>query len=543
MSRLLSWEDREALSQTYGCFDRNFWGWKFVDFAGARFQEGVYALAHCYSRPFAGNELAGNGRVLEWIRAGMRFWRKIQYPDGSFDEAYPLERSLAAVAFTGFYIGEGYLLVRDALPADERDGMVAAFRKAGDWLCRNDERHGVLSNHLAAAAAALDVIANITGDARYAARCRHFVNRILARQSAEGWYEEYGGADPGYQTHGTFYLARIWQRNRDPALLESLARSVRFLQYFIHPNGTLGGEYGSRNTEFYYPAGFEILAPAIPEAARIARFMRGAVAGQTVAGVSAMDAYNLLPVLNNYLFAGENAGALTEVSGPLPCEEDSVDVDFADAGVCVRGTRAYYAILGASKGGVLKVFSRDPAGSAVSDCGYWGRLASGRVVSSQALMRPARMRSENGEVVVEGDFACVNQRVPAPVLFLGFRVFMLTVGRAQAAAYWIKNLIVHVLVRRRKAAPLRLERRVTFGADSVRVCDRIERTGAAPVSTLRRGDKFSTIHMGSARYFQRQELLLGGSDPEDLAARLMAAGRVETTRTIAAVPAGGKGPA
>ena len=86
-------------------------------------------------------------------------------------------------------------------------------------------------------------------------------------------------------------------------MLDSLARSVAFLKHFIHPNGTLGGEYGSRNTEFYFPAGFEMLAPACADAASIARFMRPFVAQSVPAGLAMMDRYNLLPMLNNYLFA------------------------------------------------------------------------------------------------------------------------------------------------------------------------------------------------------------------------------------------------
>ena len=61
---------------------------------------------------------------------------------------------------------------------------------------------------------------------------------------------------------------------RDPELHQSLARSLEFLQHFIHPDGTLGGEYSSRNTTFYYPAGLEMLAGTIPAARAIAGFLR-----------------------------------------------------------------------------------------------------------------------------------------------------------------------------------------------------------------------------------------------------------------------------
>src|SRR5262249_6053704 len=159
------------------------------------------------------------------------FWRTLQHRDGSFDEAYPFEHSLAATAFTGFYVGEAFRLIADELSSNERARLRQAFARAGDWLCRNDEHHGVLSNHLAAAAAALVVIERITEEHRFGARAGHFLRRIYDRQSPEGWYEEYGGADPGYQSHGTFYLARVRQLTKDAALLDSLARSAAFLKH------------------------------------------------------------------------------------------------------------------------------------------------------------------------------------------------------------------------------------------------------------------------------------------------------------------------
>src|SRR5262249_19619946 len=153
----------------------------------------------------------------------------------------------------------------------------------------------------------------------------------------EGWYEEYGGADPGYQTHGTLYLARLWQLTNDATLLDSLIRSVAFLKHFIHPNGTIGGEYGSRNTEFYFPAGFEMLAPVCTDAAAIACFMRPAVFASKLAGLEAMDRYNFLPMLNNYLFAADAArmnSGMHITPTPLPCESEG-EWYFPDAGLLV----------------------------------------------------------------------------------------------------------------------------------------------------------------------------------------------------------------
>ena len=545
LPRLLSWQDREALSKTYGGFDRTYWGWKFTDFPGARFQEGVYALAHVYATPFDGNAYHQDPRVLEWALAGLRYWQSIQYADGSFDEAYPFERSLAATAFTVFYLGEACLLLGDAIPADQCVSLKKTFVRAGRWLCRNDEHHGILSNHLAAAAGALDVAGRFCCEDGFFTRRQHFLARIYAHQSKEGWYEEYGGADPGYQTHGTFYLARIWQRTKDAQLLDSLRRATVFLTHCIHPNGTLGGEYGSRNTEFYYPAGMEILAPEIPEAAAIARFMRPAVERQTVAGLAAMDAYNFLPVLNNYLFAGAvHVGASLatpagagerrpyterETAQLLPCQRDG-EYWFPDAGLFMKSTAAYFAVLGLSKGGVLRVYDRK--GAWESDCGYWARLAGGAMASNQSLLREGFTREAPDTFCCETDFVRVNQKVQSPWTFLAFRLFSITAGRMRALAYAVKNLLVWVLVRRRRTVPLGFTRRVRFTESSVEIRDTIRKKSAVNVQELRREPKFASIHMGSSRYFQAQELQAQARAGENLAEQLGASGGFESTRQI-----------
>ncbi|MCZ6672123.1 MAG: hypothetical protein O7C75_04210, partial [Verrucomicrobia bacterium] len=264
--RVLSLFDREDYSPTFGCGDRTFWAWKFVDFPGARFQEGLCYLSFLYATEFEGNEFHRSEKLLKWIAGGFDFWAKIQRSSGDFDEAYPFERSLAATSFTSFYLAEAFIFIGDDLPAKTAERFHTALEKAGDWLIANDETHGFLSNHLAAAAAALYHASRITGHDRFLDRSNYFLEKILTHQSTEGWYDEYGGADPGYQTHGSFYLSRIYQLSGDEKLMESLERSFQFLAHFVHPDGSLGGEYTSRNTQTYYPAAFEMFAAQNPVA-------------------------------------------------------------------------------------------------------------------------------------------------------------------------------------------------------------------------------------------------------------------------------------
>ena len=493
--------DREPRSPTAGCCDRTYWAWKFVDFPGARFQEALCVLSFLYRTEGPGNRQHRHPRLLEWIGEGLRFWSRIQYPDGSFDEAYPYERSLAATAFTSFYIGEALGFLGEDLPADIRQSVLRTLDRAGRWLTVNDESHGFLSNHLAAAAAALYRISQLTGDKKFEARSHYFRDRILSRQSPEGWYDEYGGADPGYQTHGSFYLARLSQLSGDQTLAASLARSTAWLACFIHPDGSIGGEYASRNTQTYYPAAFEMLAPGDPFAAWIARTMRPSVWSGAAAGPRTVDIYNYFPMLNNLVFAwlatsGDGATAPTET--PPPERELTW---FPEAGFARILRGRYVAYVGTAKGGVIKVFDRARGTVLFRDCGYLGETARGQACSTQYQDGRRAVQVSAGRIEVEGGLATFARPTMSPARFLGFRLFSLSAGRIASVGRWLKRQLVKVLVYRRRALAVSFRRSIDFQDDQITITDEFKGDDGLGLRYLRLGGEFTTIHMGSSRYF------------------------------------------
>lgn len=506
--RALGLMDREALSPTAGCCDRTYWAWKFVDFPGARFQESLCALSFLYATEFDGNGYYRNARLLEWIGSGLRFWSSIQHRDGSFDEAYPFERSLAATSFTTFYVGEALEFLGDDLSPELRAKTTETMRRAGEWLARNDETHGFLSNHLAAAAAALFHVYRVTGDATFKQRSRYFLDKILDRQSSEGWYDEYGGADPGYQTHGSFYLARLWQLSGDDRLMESLCRSMIFLAHFVHPDGSLGGEYASRNTQTYYPAAFEMLAIHDATAAWIAETMRPSVASGAAAGLRGIDVYNYFPCLNNLVFA-YLACAERGDHRALELEEPSSESEFVwfpQAGLARVRRDDYDAYVGTAKGGVIKVFDRTRRKLVYSDCGYIGQLDNGRLIATQYQDCARAIEVESDRIEVEGEFREVTRPTMTPLRFAAFRLFTISLGRLAGLGRWLKRRLVKVLIHDQRAVQLRFKRVIKFDEASVSVCDELDGPDGYRVAQLRRGESFTTIHMGSSRYFVNHEL-------------------------------------
>ena len=63
---------------------------------------------------------------------------------------------------------------------------------------------------------------------------------------------------------------------QDERLRDAIANGVRLASHFVHPDGSYGGEYTSRNTYNYFPHGFELVGRWLPEALSINdRFLKG----------------------------------------------------------------------------------------------------------------------------------------------------------------------------------------------------------------------------------------------------------------------------
>lgn len=460
-------------------------------------QEGVFALVCLHDFESEDNPFFQSEPVAKWVEWGFDYWTSLQHENGAFDEAYPFEQCLAATAFTTFYLGSAFVRWGQRLPPELRGRVIKSFRKAGQWLCRNDETHGILSNHLAVAVAALEIMAGICGQKEFSDRAKFFLARIFSHQSDEGWMREYDGADIGYGTHGFFYLAKYWQMTGCAETLAALKRFAGFLIYFIHPDGTIGGEYSSRNTEFYFPAGFEILADHCPHSSAIASGMRKSINEKKACGLWAMDSFNFLPLLNNLLFAAESAQP-REVADVLPWQRASFSVYFAEAGLWIVNRESYYAIAGISKGGTVSIFDKLGKRIVARHAGHY-LTWQGRIYTSQDhLLNPVVSWGLNGnEATFSVPWKSVSRMTFTPLLFLGFRMFTLTFpmrtklkGRLnkillrQAARQW--NLPTHVIQGKKVPFHLPLEqsiadKRVWEMVEDNLTPDRIRRRGLVQV--------------------------------------------------------------
>ena len=500
LPRVLALFDENPISATRGLGDRLYWSWKLIDYANATPQGLIHGLAL----------LAASGK-LPWgidrasivarIDAAIEATRKQCADDGSLVEAFPNEKSFCVTALIAFDI----LCAADALAGDADAATLARWRDAVapmiDFLVRHDETHAIISNHLATAAAALSRWTDHRDDGDARLRMREILDIILRHQSDEGWFMEYDGADPGYETLGLGYLADIFVRHPSDDLRAALQRSLRFLAYAAHPDGSFGGVYGSRNTRFIFPAALEQLAADFPAAAALAGFARRSIEARSVPTLATMDDPNLGPMFNSYCRARccgpATADRATEM---LPHQSpERWRKSFAGAGLHVDNDHTHYTIVSTLKGGVVYHFrkhgqvpqSRIDAGVAIE--------MRGRIFTTQAPSRQNIIAIDADRLVVESEFVAAISEQQTPFKMIVLRILSLTVFRSRALLEIVKRMLVRRLITNKAAAGIRNRRTIVFGPD-LEITD--ELPASKDIRRIATDRPFRSIHMASSGYWQ-----------------------------------------
>jgi len=471
--RLLSQLDKNPLSPYYGCFDRDFWHYKMAsDFPSATYQMGALSLALAYTRPIC-DEYYRNETVLEYIRAAVRFWAAIQNRNGSFNEWHPNEQSLVATSFTAWGVSEALL----CLSPEERRGVSAdlstVWAKVGHFLDKNIDT--IALNHTAGSVACLYNLYQLTGDKAFLSILDKQLNTLLKHQDEEGWFHEYGDPDIGYQSLSIFFLAQYWKKSGSQAALAALSKAVDFLSWFVHPDGSVGGDYASRSTKYLFKYGLHLLSEAAPQAGEIL----GAVDESrivTAAGVD--DRYFTFFLLPDLLLSHGLE------SPPLEKDRDSSghSRQFPNCGLIVHNTPAFQLILNLRKGGAFKLFDRRSKSRTASELGYAFSLRPGKVMTSLGYGRSnSRISQEDGQTVItiKAGFMAYQAENPLARLFILFRLFNLTCERSSLIHRLFDRFLKLNKVKANKPAPGLLERELVISGDSVRVRDRLVSLPAA----------------------------------------------------------------
>lgn len=502
LPRVLGLYDADRTSASHGMGDRYRWAWGLIDFGNATFQGAAHGLARLWRGglwPYATPRDAFIARIDAMFAASAHLTRA----DGSLEEAFPHEGSYCVTALVAFDLLCALELLEPELTEVMRSRWQRTVAPLVDYLKAADETHALISNHLATAAAALARWHARSGDAASERKARVLLDRILTHQSPEGWFTEYDGADPGYQSLCTVYLADLHAQRPDWSLAQPLARSLAFLWHFAHPDGSFGGLYGSRCTRFYHPAGVEALATVVPEAAALAAFMARSIANASVVTLASMDEPNLVPMFNAYCQAAQLWSARQSApAGPvLPALRGSVArTHFSDAGLWIDSGPRHYTVVSSHKGGVVAHFVDHRA--VVVDAGVVVRDPRGHLGSSQSNDPGNASRLDGDVLVVDARVRPMPRRLPTLLQFIALRLMCLTVFRFAAWREWVKRRLVRMLVARQGAWPASNTRRVRLGEDLT-----IDDEPHLPhgYERVMSPGPFVSVHMASQGYWQVQD--------------------------------------
>jgi hypothetical protein len=456
LPKVLELVDKNRLSPSYGCFDRSYWHYRTSDFPSGMYQECVLPLALAYTLKHSKNRFFQEERVKELAWAGIDFARRSSHSDGSADDYFPFERAAGATAFSLYACTEAALVLKfNDLTFSE------FFKKRGAYLVRRGFlESGTLSNHKALIVLALYNVYLLTKDPFFKESAERGLAELLLLQTEEGWFPEYEGADPGYLTFTIDFLAKYYAKSKDEKVVRPLQRAIEFSSYFMHPDGSYGGEYGSRNTFHFLPHGFELMSEKSNLATLLAnRFLEGLERGKR----SHLDddrifchyTYNFLQAYLDFSPRREN-------------EENRVVFRkfFPQAGLFVKRAGESYAVISTSKGGVAKIFKEGEL--RYSDSGFVGRTSDGRTFISQ-VRGEFQTNVEEGKVTVEGSCSEHRDFVFSPSLFLVFRAFLLLLGRFLSENTVRRLLQRKAILKSKKTFPLRFKKEFLL-KESPEVC-------------------------------------------------------------------------
>ena len=508
--RLLHLVDQNPYSRTYGCLDRAFWHYRTMDFPCGMSQEMVLPLALVYANEYPGNRYHGVQRMREIAEAAVRYMATSSHADGTCDDYFPFERAMGALVFSLYSASETYQVL-----GMEDDQVLDLFTRRVHHLEAENET-GRLSNHQALAALAAYNIYKITGDDRARRIAEDRVEMTLSWQNQdEGWFQEYEGADPGYHTCTIDFLAKLRQKmgtpeKPDDSFLKPLIKAAEFSWHFMHPDGSYGGEYGSRNTYHFYPHGFELLAPHCEKAAQIAEtFLAAAPRDKRYHNdddrMTAHYVYDFLQAWADY-HPERPRPILESRSEPatLWMEGAKMVVSWNGKEDQPRGGRHIIANL--AKGGSLKIFDAD--GPIASDTGLIGELDDGTVAVAHLVQHdnsitPASdLGAEETTFRAEGDFCRRKPNLMSVFKQLLLRGWLLLIGRFNANL--TRSIIQKMAITGKPKLPYRFQRSITIGPDKVAVEDRFPRD--MPLKRISIGSDATSIYVANSLTHQESRL-------------------------------------
>ncbi|MBC3765014.1 hypothetical protein [Neptunicella marina] len=499
LPRALAMFDNDCVSATYGVGDRLYWAWGIKDFANGTFQGMVNGLSRLLINkqlPQQVDPQSIANRILAILQSTTGLMRK----DGSFEEAFPYEGSYCVTALVLYDSLVAIANLTELVKKEELDALLQVLSPAAQYLVNHDETHGVISNHLATAAAALVRWQLLTGE-NTEAKIQQLIGIIRANQSQAGWLKEYAGADPGYQTLCLYYLADVDAHRPDLNVYELVEPAIVFLSYFIYPDGSIGGLIGSRNTRVYYPAGLHYWAQKDAMAAAIAVQMQTSIAQNHTVTLAAIDESNFAPLFNSYCWACEFEAQLQQPQQvSLPCYQPPFKKLFAqrDTQILIEKSAQHYTLVNIAKGGCVMRFSQQHLD--YCDAGVFISCKNA-IYSNQQLMTN-QYDYQNEQLTIHSSLYPHSQTHLSPIYLIALRCLNLTLLRSYFLREKLKQWIANKVVTGSRKSIGTVVRTIKLG-ETLSLQDEVN--CRHKWTSLQTNSVSSCFHMASQGYWQSQD--------------------------------------
>ncbi len=490
--KILTLLDRNPHSPTYGCFDRTFWQYKVIDFPAGMSQEFVYPLALAYHCNLADNIFYQQPIIREWIEAGIMYAIKSSHPNGSCDDYFPYERAAGAAAFSLLACIESYRLMGLNNPV-----ALDFFARRADWLAGHQES-GRLTNHQALIVLCLELLGDLLNTDRWENSKKERLEQVLAWQNPEGWFIEYEGCDPGYHTLTISCLAQVYELNPDERLKKAIALGVELAAQFVHPDGSYGGEYTSRNTYNFFPHGFELVGKWLPAALNINdRFLIGLENGL---GSCYSDDRIIGHHTWNYLLAWRDFVTIRPPLKPRPqgrfyLKEGGILIDR-------RGDTELYIAL--NKGGVFKLFRNNKL--VVSDTQFSLLVKQNNKLKNAVghLVDSYQIELDTDKIAIAGNLGWAKQKQMNSFNLIVLRLVMLSFGRFFPNL--IRRILQEILITGKEVAPYQFSRCLSWQDGHWQVEDWLNAESWSEVVSADIGCDRTSIYVVMSRTFQAGQL-------------------------------------
>jgi len=499
--KILTQIDRDEDSKTYGSCDRNHWHLKIRDFSSAILQQSGLTLALLNNTKFKGNIYYQNNNFKNWAEATVYYWAKIQLKDGSYNEYYPFEHGFPPTAFSLYSSCETYRML-----GLNDEYLRSKFKRTAKYLVNNIERNAL--NQEIASITALYSAYTILQEEWILDGLNIKLDKLLERQSLEGWFPEYGGADLGYLSVSFDMLSEYYIMSKNEKVIKPLNSIVDFIKYFVHMDKTIGGEYGSRNTTYFLPNGLEVLSNlGNKDALEIKKFLYSDSLNHNYFMDSVDDRYHSHYLMHSFLRAlnkETNSYKVVETKVDLPFNTEH-EKYFKDSGLLSIKRKEYHSIVSLKKGGIIKVFKDNK--EIFIDCGYRIPLEIGKIATTNWLDDNYDISYENEYCIIKGVFNEIKQKVQNPIYHFGLRVIAFAVGNKIIGFLKKKIILVD------KHSNVKFERRIQFEDEKIIISDEI--TSPSEI-ILKKAPNFSLRHVASGKFFSSSDLFVNNKKWEKI---------------------------